>query len=159
MKYEISKKNIKQSTQNLINFLNKNGIIIPRNIAFEAIAKVFFNKNWNTLEAMTDNPSQIKNYKKNKTYIIEIESNCPQKELLTFVKDSFNEGNCLFNMIDHRYNKNINYFEFDLTKNNNNIITALFILGNKIKKSKYHISRCDMVSVIIDKTSATELFK
>lgn len=159
MKYEISKKNIKQSVQNLTNILNKNGIIVPRNIALEAIAKVFFMKNWNTLEGVSTDPEKIKYIEKQKLYLIEIDTNCPKEKLLDLLKISFKQGNCLFNMTNFNNHKSLNLIELDLTKNNNNIITALFFFKENIEKTSYIINRMDMARLFSEKENLTELFK
>lgn len=159
MKYETTKQNIKNSAKNLSNYLLEQGVSLPNNKILEAIAKVFFMKNWNTLEGAITNPERTKNIETKKTYIIETDVDCSKENLLKLFRESFQEGKCVFNLVEHQERGSIHLIELDLTKNNNNIITALFILGEKFKKSKYTVKRMDLVRMFTEKESLTPLFK
>lgn len=159
MKYETTKQNIKNSAKNLSNYLLEQGVSLPNNKILEAIAKVFFMKNWNTLEGVLTNPEKAKDIVNKKTYYIETDVNCSKDVLLKMFKESFAEGKCLFNLVDYQNRGDIHLIELDLTKNNDNIITALFMLGEKFKKSKYTVKRMDLIRQFIEKESLTPLFK
>lgn len=159
MKYEATKQNIKNSAKNLSKYLMEQGISLPNNKVLEAIAKVFFMKNWNTLEGSITNPEIVKNIKNKKTYLIETEVNCSKEALLKLFRESFIEGRCQFNLVDYKERDNLHLIELDLTTNNDNIITALFILVEKLKKSTYTVKRMDLVRLFIEKKSLTALFK
>ena len=135
------------------------GISLPNNKILEAIAKVFFMKNWNTLEGVITNPEIVKTIENKKTYLIETEVNCNKEALLKLFRASFLEGRCQFNLVDYKERNHVHLIELDLTTNNDNIITALFILGEKFKKSPYTVKRMDLVRLFVEKESLTPLFK
>lgn len=159
MKYEATKQNIKSSAKNLSKYLMEQGISLPQNKILEAIAKVFFMKNWNTLEGSITNPEIVNHIENKKTYLIETEVNCKKEILLQLFRDSFKEGRCQFNLVDYKERGNVHLIELDLTSNNDNIITALFILGEKFKTSTYIVKRMDLVRLFVEKESLTPLFK
>jgi hypothetical protein len=159
MKYETTKQNIKASAKNLSNYLLEQGVSLPNNKILEALSKVFFMKNWNTLEGSITNPEVSKNIINKKTYLIETDVDCSKETLLKLFREAFAEGKCLFNLVDYQERGNIHLIELDLTKNNDNIITALFVLGEKFKKSKYTVKRMDLVRMFTEKESLTALFK
>jgi len=159
MKYETTKQNIKNSAKNLSKYLMEQGISLPNNKILEAIAKVFFMKNWNTLEGVITNPEIVKTIENKKTYLIETEVNCNKEALLKLFRASFLEGRCQFNLVDYKERNHVHLIELDLTTNNDNIITALFILGEKFKKSPYTVKRMDLVRLFVEKESLTPLFK
>lgn len=159
MKYETTKQNIKASAKNLSNYLLEQGVSLPNNKILEALAKVFFMKNWNTLEGSITNPEKVKNIETNKTYLIETDVDCSKDTLLKLFREAFQEGKCVFNMVNYQERGSIHLIELDLTKNNNNIITALIILGEKFKKSKYTVKRMDLVRLFTEKESLTPFFK
>lgn len=159
MKYETTKQNIKASAKNLSKYLIEQGITLPNNKILEAIAKVFFMKNWNTLEGSITNPEIAKNIVTKKSYLIETEVDCSKETILTLFRESFHEGKCQFNLVYYKERGNVHLIELDLTQNNNNVITALFILGDKFKQSKYTVTRMDLIRLFVEKESLTALFK
>lgn len=159
MYYEINKKNIKQSAKNLSEQLNKDGYLIPKNKVLELLSKVFFYKNWNTLEGVATSPEKVNSIRKIKRYLIEIETDCPKDKMLKLFEESFRNGKCLFNVEDFQSNGKIHLLTLDLTKNNDNVITAIFMLKNEMKKQGYRVERAEMARVFMEKEDLTSLFR
>lgn len=161
MQYNINLKNIKQSATNLGKFLKDYNI--PRNVILEAIAKVFFFKNYNTLEAMSTKPNIIEYLNVQKRYLFEIEAQINETQLLNLFKECFTEGKAQFNMLNFLYEKqpnNFNYFhiELDLMKSDRNILTAMFLLCEKFKKMNIGINKFDYCRVAVENESFMAYF-
>lgn len=158
MKYDINKKNVKQSIKNLKDYFNSKGISIPHNNLLEGMAKVFFAKNWNTLEGLMTKSKSLDNIKTQKKYLIEIQINCSKLELLYLLKASFKEAKCLLNIVEYQEFEDSHQITVDLSENNNNILTAFLILSNKLKKTDYSVKKLDIVRFFVEKESLTKLF-
>lgn len=159
MKYEINRKNIKQSVTTLATFLTQNGFKIPRHLILDAFSKTLFFKNWNTLEGMSTDPEQIRYIKKEKRYIFEIEiRNCTKETVLNLFTDSFTEANATFNMVNFLNDGDKYHIELDMIKGANNTITAIIILGKKLKP-KYEVIRLDLCRIEVDTEQLIGLVK
>lgn len=158
MNYELNKKNIKQSVKNLSLFLNQEGIFIERHKLLEGVSKLFFMKNWQTLEGVVTNPEQIKYIKNNKKYLIQIEIDCSKDKLMDLFKHAFKESKCQFNVVNYQNRNSIHLIELDLSNNNDNLITALFVFSNKIKETNYIVKKMEMARIFTEKEDLTELF-
>lgn len=162
MQYNLNLKNIKQSATHLGTFLKDYNI--PRNVLLEAISKVFFFKNWNTLQGIATKPNIIEHLNVQKRYLFEIEAQIEEKQLLSLFKDCFNEGNAQLNIINFLSEKRtdkFNYFhiELDLMKNDRNILTGIFLLCDKFKKMNVGINKFEYCRVVVEKESLMTYFK
>jgi hypothetical protein len=161
MQYELNLKNIKQSATNLSKFLKDYNI--PRNVLLEGMAKIFFFKNWNTLEGLATRPQIIEHINIQKRYLFEIEAQIEESTLLDLLKRSFKEGQAQFNLINfvsEKKDNTFNYFHFeiDLMKSDKNILTAMFLMCEKLKNMKVVINKFDYCRVVCEKESFMEYF-
>lgn len=159
MYYEINKKNIKQSAKNISEQLQKDGYLVPKNKVLELLSKVFFYKNWNTLDGIATSPEKVDSIKKVKRYLIEIETNCPKDKMFKILETAFTNGNCQFNVEDYQSNEKVHLLTLDLTKNNDNVITAIFMLKKEMKKNGYKVERAEMARIFMEKEDMSALFK
>lgn len=161
MQYNLNLKNIKQSATNLGKFLKDYNI--PRNVLLEAIAKVFFFKNYNTLEGLATKPHIIEHLPIQKRYLFEIEAEIEKPLMIKLLNESFLEAKGQFNLINllsEKVNEKTNYFhiELDLSKSDQNILTAMFLLCEKIKNMNVDISKFDYCRVVCEKESFMSYF-
>lgn len=157
MKYDLSLKNIKQSAANLNNFLKEKEYNIPHNIILEAISKVFFFKNWNTLSSLSQNPQQIEYYPIQKKYIFELEASISKEEFLKMFENSFIVAKSQCHIINVLYKEPNIHIELNTT-NNTNILTAMFILCDEMKKRNIQVKRFDFCRIECSKESFMEFF-
>jgi hypothetical protein len=151
MQYFINKKNIKQSVQNLSNFLKEKGFNIPRNIILEAFSKSLFFKNWNTLEGLSSKPSIIEHLPHKKSYMIEVEGNVPHEFFLSLIKESFEQGNCHVSIDNFLYKNGQYHVEISFPGKNDNFLTSMFYFAASLKP--YQITRFDILRIVFEKES------
>jgi hypothetical protein len=157
MQYDINTKNIKQSASNLSNFFKEKNIDIPKSTILEAISKVFFFRNWNTLEGLSTKPQIIQHLKENKSYLIEIECSLTKNDLLSLIKKSFLKANAHFQLDNFIHENNYSHVNINLTKSTDNFLTAMFILCENIKP--YDVKKFEFIRIIQEKESMMSYFE
>lgn len=155
----LSIKIAKQSASNLSNYLKDAGYNMPRNIILEAISKVFFFKNWNTMEGIISSPVRD-DFEKTKKKTLFIKINKDKEYLLKTFRYCAQKANCDFEITDVKQNGSEFKIEFDfLKKGSNNFLTLIMILGPKMKEDKCEVEHCYFWDVSIQRESLTEWFK
>jgi hypothetical protein len=156
MQYFINKKNIKQSVNNISNFLIEKKIDIPKNIILELFSKGLFFKNWNTLNGLCSKPKIIQNLSNRKAYLLEIDTDLNEKELLKLVKNSFKEGNCNCSIDNFLFEDNSFHLEINFPNKTDNFLTGIFILSEELKK--FNTTRCEIFRIVFEKENLSRLF-
>lgn len=155
MKYDINLKNIKQSVNNLSDSLKE--FDIPRNRILEAFAKAIFFKNWNTLQGLSQKPQIIQHLKIEKKYLFEIDAKITRDELLEKLKNSFKVAKAHLQLTNFLENNGSFHIELNLIKNDNNILTAMFIFAQELKS--YSVTRFDYCRVVCEKESFMKIYE
>lgn len=151
MQYFINKKNIKQSVQNLSNFLKEKNFDIPRNIIFEAFSKALFFKNYNTLEGLSSKPSIIEHLPEKKSYMIEVEANITSEKFLEIFHQSIEHGKCEINIHNFLHENQVYHMEIGFPRTNDNFLIAMFFLASFLKP--YQVKRFDLLRIVFEKES------
>lgn len=151
MFYFISKKNVKQSIQNLAEHLKSKNIDVPRNVLLEGFAKALFFKNWNTLEGLSTKPNIIEHYSNRKTYMVEIECSADRDEMLKIVQNCLTNAKCEAQIGNFIYDKNAFHFEFNFKSRTDNFLTAMILLAQELKV--YQVKRFDYMRIVFEKES------
>lgn len=149
MQYRLNKRNIKQSLQNLHNFFREKEIHIPRHILLDAIAKVFFVKNYNTLEGVITKPSIIGHIADCKVYMVEIESTLDKKQLTSLMYDAFVQAQCSATLDMVLYENGIFHADIVFPQNSNNFLTAMLLLSDVLKK--YQVKRFELLRMTVER--------
>lgn len=123
----------------------------------EAVSRTFFYKNWNTLEGVVSSPKVIKSYKVDKKYLFEIDVNISKQKLLAILCESFTEANAHFELNSIIQNNNYFHIELDLRKSDKNILTAMFLVAEKIKP--YDVKSFDYCRLVCEKESFMKYFE
>lgn len=158
MQLNISLKSVKQSAANLSLFLKEAGYSIPKSVMLEAIAKVFFTKNWNTLEGKLTN-SLIDGFEQERRIIVNMEINRSKQYLLEKIEQAALESKFKYNITNILEKDNIYQIEFDTLKtSSNNFITFWFMFEKIIKRDKVIVKNSYYWRVVKEKESLQELF-
>lgn len=151
MLYLISKKNVKQSIQNLADHLKSKNIDIPRNVLLEGFAKALFFKNWNTLEGLSTKPNIIEHYPNRTTYMVEIDCLASKEEMLAMVDRCLAKAKCEARLDNFLHNKQSFHFEFSFKSRTDNFLTAMFLIAQELKP--YKPTRFERLRVVFEKES------
>lgn len=155
----LSLKIAKQSASNLSSFLKESGYNIPKSVIFEGIAKVFFFKNWNTMEGVLSDPTKD-DFEKVKTKVLFIKINKSKESLLQVIKESSLKAKCNFEIVDVKQKDNEFRIEFDFRKKgSDNYITLLMVLSETLKQDRSKIDHCYFWTTGVEKEDLTPLFK
>lgn len=150
-KFLVNKKTTKQSLKNLSVFLKDKGYSIPHHILLEALAKVFFVKNWNTLKAMSETNNEIPIFKNESKYIFIFKTESQSEEILEiFKKNLLQEKKFDFYIEQLLFENNTYYIYFSTKTTFNNWITYLILVGNQIKKSNIKMDRFEYIRHVVD---------
>lgn len=133
MKYSVNLKNIKQSAANLSRFLKDSGHHVPFSTILEGIAKVFFCKNWNTLEALAQKPS-IETLSRIEKKIFYIAFDRDQRYLSSLIAEAAKAANCHFTLVGITCEKDRFRVEFDFPKNTDNFITLWLFMARFLRR-------------------------
>lgn len=151
--FHVNHKNLKQSATNLSNFLKTKGFNIPRNIILDATSKVFFVKNWNTIEAMSKN--NIEPIKEERKKILCININLSESEVILLLNKSMKDtSNISFYMDHHKKDLNNNdlYFYFSSNKNFNNWVTFFILFCECLKEQNIKINKMEYFDISTEKS-------
>lgn len=159
MNYNINLKNLKQSALNLSNFLKSKDIELSHSANLEAISKILFLKNWQTAQAVATNPQTIEHISVCRYYIFEFTVNAPENIIKQYLKESFLEAKCVSQAINFLQKNNDYHIQIDMSKSDSNILTAIFLLCDKLKNSSYNVSRFDYCRVVQEKENMMEFFE
>lgn len=148
-KFLVNKKSTKQSLKNLSLFLKEKGYFIPHNILLEALAKVFFVKNWNTLKAMSERDIDIPVIKNESKYSIIFKAERDADKILEILKSTLLIKNNFVSYdfyIENIFLVNKTYhIHFATRANFNYWITYLLVIGNTIKKNNIKMEMFEYV--------------
>lgn len=134
MNFNLNLKNVKQSAANLSAFFKSSGYVVPKSVILEGIAKVFFFKNWNTLEGTITNPVKS-NYKQSNMRVIFIEINKDKDYLISLLKKASIESKCNFVISDILEKDGVFKIELDFgNTGTNNFITMWLLIAKEFKK-------------------------
>lgn len=115
----------------------------------DGVSRALFYKNWSKLEGVVSSPRVIKSYKVDKKYLFEIEVNLTQQKLLGILRESFTEANADFELSSIIQDNNYFHIELDLRKNDKNILTAIFLVAEKLKN--YDVKTFDYCRLVCEK--------
>lgn len=158
-KFHINKKNLKQSSTNLSLFLKEKGFNIPKNVIMEAIAKVFFVKNWNTIESMAKNNIEpiIEENKKILCLKIDLSDN----ETISMLKKSISDTEgCCFYIDDFRKDSNNNTLYFYFCSNNEwkHWVDFVSLFTDRIKQKQINVDKFEYFNISTQKCDWAFLF-
>ncbi len=156
MQYVLSKKNIKQSIQNLSSFFKEKGLDIPKNLILEGFSKALFFKNWNTLEGVATKPDQIQYYAEKKLYLIEVECDLDQKSIRGNLTMAFIKCNCYAHIDNEISDNKCHHFEISFPEKTDNFLTAMFLFAESLKI--YNVTRFDILRIVKEKESMMAYF-
>lgn len=149
-KFLVNKKSTKQSLKNVSVFLKEKGYSIPHNVLLEALAKVFFVKNWNTLKAMSESDIDIPVFKEESKYIFIFKAEHDADVILDIFKTKLSQNqNFDFYIENMLFEDNTYYIYFATRKTFNNWITYLILVGDAIKNSNIKIERFEYVRHVV----------
>lgn len=151
MQYLLNKRNIKQSLQNLSTQLKEKGYNIPRHILLDALARVLFFKNYNTLDGRISSPHVIEYIPNTRFYMLEIESDISKETLLTYIYHSLQEAKCQARVDNVIFEQGCMHVELHFDHNSNNFLTAMIHLATHCKPHK--ITRLDFLRVVVERES------
>jgi hypothetical protein len=158
MQFNITLKSIKQSAANLSLFFKESGHNIPKSLIFEGLAKVFFFKNWNTMEGQLTN-SLTSGFQPEKRIIVNMEINRDKKYVLQTIEQAAKEVKFKYNILSIHEQNNSYQIEFDTSKiGSNNFITFWFSFEKIIKKDRVTVKNSYYWRVVKEKESLQELF-
>jgi len=158
MQFNITLKSIKQSAANLSLFLKKSGHNIPKALILEGLAKVFFFKNWNTMEGQLSDPL-THSFKKEKKMILNIEINQSKEYLLEKIKKSAIDAKFKYEISDFQEKNNIYQIEFEMINTgSDNFITFWFCFYENIRKDNTTVKDCYYWRISKEKESLQQLF-
>lgn len=158
MQFNITLKSIKQSAANLSLFFKDAGYNIPKSLIFEGLAKVFFFKNWNTMEGQLTN-SLTSGFKPDRRIIVNMEINKDKRYLLDTIEAAAKEAKFKYDIISIHEQNNSYQIEFNTLKiGSNNFITFWFAFEKIIKKDRAIVKNSYYWRVVKEKESLQELF-
>lgn len=156
MKYDITKKSVKQSIKNMSDYFNSRGFKIPLNVISEGFSKGLFFKDWNTLSGLFSRPGVINHYPSDlRKYLFEIECDIDVNILHQMLLKAFSNYKCNAVVNNIISDSVTHHFEISFLENNsNNFLTSLIVFTNSLKK--YNVTRCDVLRIEIKKESLLE---
>ena len=157
MFYFITKKNAKQSVQNLAEHLKSKNIDIPRSVLLEGFAKAMFFKNWNTLEGLSTKPNIIEHYTNRITYMVEIDCSANKDEMLKLINRCLTDAKCDVQLTNYLYDNNAFHFELSFKRREDNFLTAMFLLAQELKS--FQVTRFEQLRVVFEKESLIDAIK
>lgn len=149
-KFLVNKKSTKQSLKNLSVFFKDKGYSIPHHVLLEALAKVFFVKNWNTLKAMSESNNELPLYKNESKYIFILKAKHDADIVLDIFKTILSQNQSFDFYIENMIlEDNTYYIYFSTRKTFNNWITYLILVGDAIKNRNIKIDRFEYVRQVV----------
>lgn len=165
MRYTISANAVKTSANSVTAYLKQKGFVIPHHVALELVAKALHLKNYNTLQALATSPRVIDSYQPEKKYLIEITCDTQKENILNLLSASFNQANAQLNLgnflvAENAENSKFNDYllEIDLLKSDTNILMAMFLLCESLKKEHIAVIRFEYVRLACEKESMMAYF-
>jgi hypothetical protein len=165
MRYTITAKSVKHSANALTAGLKQKGLTISHNVALELVAKVLNLKNYNTLQALATTARVIESYQPEKKYIFELTCNLSREKLFTLLEQSFIKANAQLTLSNFQFQVSHNpaqghdfLMEIDMLKNDQNILMAIFLLCESLKKENIVVHRFEYVRVSCEKESMMAYF-
>lgn len=165
MRYIITAKSVKHSANALTASLKQKGFTITHHVALELVAKVLHIKNYNTLQALATTAHVIESYQPEKKYIFELTCALSREKLLNLLEQSFIKANAQLTLSNFQSQVSHNpaqghdfLIEVDMLKNDQNILTAMFLLCETMKKESIIVHRFEYVRVSCEKASMMAYF-
>lgn len=158
MQFNLNLKSVKQSAANLSLFFKNSGYSIPKSVILDGMAKVFFFKNWNTLEGKLSDPFEC-DLKREKKMIVIININKDKEYLLSKIKDSAIKAKFKYEISDFKEKNNTYQIEFEMMNTGaNNFITFWMCFGKEIKKDNAIVKDCYFWRITKEIESLNALF-
>ncbi len=131
--FVVSRKNVKQAIKNVSAYLKQAGFSIPHTTLLDLTAKMFFAKNWQTLNASFDTPEE-RQVKKEKVLVIDTPLGIPQLKAL--FEEIGKKANCLYSIEEIREYGSKKEFYFSVKLQNgieSNFLVFMFLLAQHLK--------------------------
>lgn len=131
--FVVSRKNVKQAIKNVSAYLKQAGFSIPHTTLLDLTAKMFFAKNWQTLNASFDTPEerQVKTEK-----VLVIDTSLGVLQLKALFEEIGKRANCLYSIEEIREYGSQKEFYFSVKLQNgieSNFLVFMFLLAQHLK--------------------------
>lgn len=137
----VNRQNIKQAAKNVGLFLKEKNVSLSHSDLLHLIAKLFFYKNWQTLEASFDEPLERKPFKE---VILVLETPLPDEQLFSIFEKVSRQANCKCVLKKVHEQGNRKEFKVEVQLQNqieSNFIVFVFLLCEYFKKNKLPITQ------------------
>jgi hypothetical protein len=139
--YLVSLKNVKQSAKNLSQFLKEQQVEISHSTLLHGLAKVFFFKNWNALEASFDAPVSLEPQAECEEKLICLKTNHSRNSIVSLFEKMAKKANCDLEIIKYNVTEKQDEIQVrvNLVKGMSNYSVFIFLIAQEMKAQNWQL--------------------